>query len=70
MGYLGKLFKIHENEMNLMITELQQVFQQMQQAQMAQKGVGSMAGAPEGSRQQSAMPGMALGIDNIRGGQQ
>jgi hypothetical protein len=70
MRYLGKLFKIHENEINLMIQELQQVFQQMQQQQAAQKGIGSMPGAPEGSRVQSAMPGMAMGMANIRGGQQ
>jgi hypothetical protein len=67
---MGKLFKIHENEINLMIQELQQVFQQMQQQAAAQKGIGSMPGAPEGSRVQSAMPGMAMGMNNIRGGQQ
>jgi hypothetical protein len=29
-----------------------------------------MPGLPEGSRVQSAMPGAAMGIANIRGGQQ
>lgn len=70
MRYIGKMFSIHENDMNLMINELQQVNQQMQEAQMAQKGIGSMPGIPEGSRAQSAMPGMAMGINNVRGGQQ
>ena len=68
MRWLGKLFKIHENDLNLMIQELQQVFMQMQQAQMMQKGVGSMPGTPEISRVQSALPGMALGMSNVRGG--
>jgi hypothetical protein len=68
MRLVGQWFRIPEQQLNLIIQELQRVAQMMAQQQAS--GIGSQPGAAEGSRAQSAMPGMAMGIDNIRGGLQ
>jgi len=70
MKMVGKTFNIEERKLELIIQEFAQASQQIN-AGMVQPGgqSGSLPGVSE-SREQSAGPGAAAGINNIRGGMQ
>jgi hypothetical protein len=63
-------FQIGEQQLSTILEEFAAISQQMQAGAVGQPGQqGSLPGVGE-SRAQSAMPGMAAGINNVRGGLQ